>query len=243
MVQEEIKKLLECGFNYLVLYSKWVSPIVIVPKKNGKICICQDYRKLYSVTKKDHFPLPFTDTLLDVVAGHEMYSVMDGFSEYNQIGISKAHQLLTAFTTDSGVYAHNKMPFGLCNAPVTYQRLVITAFQEYLHKFIELFLDNFCVYSTKVNHVDCLAKCFAKCHKYGISLNATKLQFLVPYGKLLGHIVSAQGMATDPDKVAVIINLPIPNTVSEVKGFLGHTGYYHRYTYKYATLALPLTQL
>jgi hypothetical protein len=151
MVQEEIKKLLECGFIYHVPYSEWVSPIVIVPKKNGKICICQDYRKLNSVTKKDHFPLPFTDTLLDVVAGHEMYSLMDGFSGYNQIGISKAHQLLTAFTTDSGVYAHNKMPFGLCNVPATYQRLVITAFQEYLHKFIELFLDDFCVFSTKVN--------------------------------------------------------------------------------------------
>jgi hypothetical protein len=93
-----------------------------------------------------------------------------------------------------------------------------------------------------VNHADCLAKCFAKCHEYGISLNA-KSQFLVPYGKLLDHIVSAQGMATDPDKVAVIINLPIPNTVSEVKGFLGHTRYYHRYIYKYATLALPLIQL
>jgi hypothetical protein len=86
-----------------------------------------------------------------VVAGHEMYSLMDGFSEYNQIGISKAHQLLTAFTTDSGVYAYNKMPFGKYNAPATYQRLVITAFQEYLHKFIELFLDDFCVFSTKLN--------------------------------------------------------------------------------------------
>jgi hypothetical protein len=83
MVQEEIKKLLECGFIYPVPYSEWVSPIVIVPKKNEKICICQDYRKLNSVTKKDHFPLPFTDTLLGVVAGHEMYSLMDGFSGYN----------------------------------------------------------------------------------------------------------------------------------------------------------------
>jgi hypothetical protein len=129
MVQEEIKKLSECGFIYHVLYSEWVSPIVIVPKKNGKIHICQDYRKLNSITKKDHFPLPFTNTLLDVVAGHEMYS------GYNQIGISKAHQLLTTFTTNSGVYAHNKMPFGLCNAPATYQRLVITTFQEYLLEF------------------------------------------------------------------------------------------------------------
>jgi hypothetical protein len=96
---------------------------------------------------------------------------------------------LTAFTIDSGVYAHNKMPFGLCNVPATYQRLVITAFQEYLHKFIELFLDDFCVFNTKVNHAACLAKCFAKCHEYGISLNATKSQFLVPYWVILCHII------------------------------------------------------
>ena len=81
---------------------------------------CQDYRKFNSVTKKDHFLLLFTDIVLDVVIGHEMYSLMDGFSGYNQIGINKAHQLLTAFTTDEGVYTHNKMPFGLYNAPSTY---------------------------------------------------------------------------------------------------------------------------
>lgn len=135
------------------------------------------------------------------------------------------------------------MPFGLCNAPMTYQRLVIIAFQEYLHKFIELFLNDFCIFSTKVNHADYLAKCFAKCNEYGISLNAAKSQFLVPYGKLLDHILSAQGMATKLDKAAVIINLSIPNIVSEVKRFLGHTGYYCRYIYKYATLALPFIQL
>jgi len=83
MVKEKIDKLLACGFIFEIPYSEWVSPIVIVPKKNGKIRICQDYRKLNSVTKKDHFPLPFTDTLLDSVAGYECYSFMDGYSGYN----------------------------------------------------------------------------------------------------------------------------------------------------------------
>ena len=243
MVHEDIKKLLECGFIYPVPYNEWVSPIVIVPKKNGKIRICLDYRKLNNVTKKDHILLPFTNTILDIIAGHEMYSLMDGFSGYNQIGISKVHQLLTVFTTDESVYAHNKMPFGLYNAPATYQRLVITAFQEYLHNFMESFLDDFCEFSSKAKHAECLKKYFLKCHEYGISLDATKSQFLVLYGKLLGHIVSVQGMAMDPDKVAAIANLPIPNTVSEVKGFLEHTRYYKRYIYKYATIALPLTQI
>ena len=108
---------------------------------------------------------------------------------------------------------------------------------------MESFLDDFCVFNSKAKHAECLKKCFLKCYEYGISLNAAKSQFLVPYGKLLDHIVLVQGMATDPDKVAVIANLPIPNTISEVKGFLGHTRYYRRYIYKYATIALPLTQL
>jgi len=132
MVKEEIDKLLACGFIFEVPYSKWVSPIVIVPKKNRKLRICQDYRKLNSMTKKDHFPLPFTDTLLNGVAGHECYSFMDGFSGYNQIQIAQIYRLLTAFTTDWGIYAYTKMPFGLCNAPATFQRLMTIAFQMYL---------------------------------------------------------------------------------------------------------------
>jgi len=99
MVKEEIDKLLACGFIFEVPYSEWVSPIVIVPKKNGKLRICQDYRKLNIVTKKDHFPLPFTNTLLDNVAGYECYSFMDGFIGYNQIQIAEMYRLLTTFTT------------------------------------------------------------------------------------------------------------------------------------------------
>jgi hypothetical protein len=243
MVKEEIDKLLACGFIFEVPYSEWVSPIVIVPKKNGKLRICQDYRKLNSVTKKDHFPLPFTDTLLDGVAGYECYSFMDGFSGYNQIQIAQRYRLLTAFTTDWGIFAHTKMPFGLCNAPATFQRLMTIAFQMYLRKFMEIFLDDFCVYSTKKKHTECLEKCFVQCEKYGISINAAKSQFAVPFGKLVGHIVSKQGIATDPDKVAIIVQLSQPNTITEVRAFLGHVGYYRRYIYKYANIALPLTEL
>ena len=89
MVKEELDKLLRVGFIYVVLYNEWVSPIVMVPEKNGKIRICQDYRKLNAVTKKDYFPLPFIDSILDAIAGHESYSFLDGFSRYNQVKIAK----------------------------------------------------------------------------------------------------------------------------------------------------------
>jgi hypothetical protein len=243
MVKEEIDKLLECGFIFLVPHSEWVSPIVIVPKKNGKLRIWQDYRKLNSVTKKDHFPLPFTDTLLDSVAGFECYSFLDGFSGYNQIRIALRDKLLTTFTTDWGIFAHNVMPFGLCNAPPTFQRLMTIAFQEYSRKFIEIFLEDFCVFSSKANYAESLEKCFEQCKEYGISINAAKSQFAVPFGKLVGHIVSSQGIATDLDKVAIIIELPIPINVTRIRAFLGHVGYYRRYIYKYANIAIPLTEL
>ena len=243
MVKEELDKLLKVGFIYAVPYSEWVSPIVMVPKKNGKIRICQDFRKLNAVTRKDYFPLPFTDSILDAVAGHECYSFLDGFSGYNQIKIALEDQLKTTFTTDWGTFAYTVMPFGLCNAPATFQRVMTRAFQDYLRQFMEIFLDDFCVFSTKADHEDKLARCFAKCKEYGISLNSGKCQFLVPLGKLLGHIVSKDGITTDPAKVYIILALPLPATVKDVRAFLGHVGYYRRFILDFALIASPLTTL
>jgi hypothetical protein len=126
MVKEEIDWLLEAGFIYSVNNSKWVSPIVVVPKKVGaygkvKIRVCQDFRKLNSTTKKDYFPLPFTNIILDHVAAHQRYSFLDGFSRYNQVFIRMSDQLKATFTTEWGTFAFNQMPFGLCNAPGTFR--------------------------------------------------------------------------------------------------------------------------
>ena len=124
MVKENIDQLLEAGFIYPVVNSEWVSPIVVVPKKVGvdgktKIRVCQDFRKLNASTKKDYFPIPFTNIILDHVSGHECYSFLDGFSGYNQVFIRPEDQLKTTFTTEWGTFTFNRMPFGLCNAPRT----------------------------------------------------------------------------------------------------------------------------
>lgn len=243
MVKEELDKLLNAGFIYPVPYSEWVSPIVMVPKKNGKIRICQDYRQLNAVTKKDFFPLPFTDSILDAVAGHECYSFLDGFSGYNQVRIAKEDQLKTTFTTDWGTFAYRVMPFGLCNAPATFQRVMTQAFQEYLHVSMEIFLDDFCVFSKRENHLEWLNKCLDQCARFGISLNSEKSTFGVPSGRLLGHLVSVSGIATDPDKVKKIANLPRPDTVSGVRGFVGHVSYYRRFIHAFAQVCQPLTNL
>jgi hypothetical protein len=243
LVKEEIDKLLKAGFIYPVPYSEWVSPIVMVPKKNGKVRICQDFRKLNSTTKKDYFPLPFTDSILDAVAGHECYSFLDGFSGYNQVRIAEEDQLKTTFTTDWGTFAYTVMPFGLCNAPATFQRIMTQAFQKYLRKFMEIFLDDFCVFSKKKNHFKCLGKCMKQCKEFGISLNSDKCQFGMPFGRLLGHVVSRTGISTDPDKIRVIVQLPIPTTVSKVRAFLGHASYYRRFIHLFAVICNPLTNL
>ena len=159
MMKEEINKLIEAGFIFPVLSSEWVSPIVKVSKKKGidgvvKIQVCQDFKKLNAATRKDHYPLLFIDNVLDIMAGHSLFSFLDGYAGYNQTSINEEDQLKTTFTTDWGTHAFRVMPFGLCNAPGTFQRVMMIIFKEYLHKFLKIFIDDFCVYSKNEDHLE-----------------------------------------------------------------------------------------
>ena len=140
-------------------------------------------------------------------------------------------------------FAYNVMSFGLCNAPITFQRAMTTPFQEHLRKFIEIFLDDFCVFSTKANHAQYLNKCFEKCEKLGISINAPKFEFVVPCGRLVEYIESQSGVAVDPNKLAAILKLSIPNQITAVKAFLGATSYYRHHIYLYIAIASPVIHL
>ena len=146
-VKDEIDKLLRVGFIQPVKQATWLSPILVVPKKNGKIRVCVDYRKLNAATVTDAFPLPFTDDVLDAMAGHEVYSFLDGFSGYNQIRIHPADQEKTAFVTEWGVFVAVVMMFGLKTVPETFQRIIMEIFGEYIPAFMQVFLDDFAVYS------------------------------------------------------------------------------------------------
>ena len=177
------------------------------------------------------------------MAGHKCYSFLDGFSGYNQVQIAQEDQVKTTFTTDWGTFASRVMLFGLCNAPTIFQRVMTVAFQDRLRKDIEIFLDDFCVYGREVDHPQALAHCFTQCSQFGISLNPVKCQFVVPYGKLLGHIVSADGIGVDPDKIALIENFPRPQTVRGVRSFYGLANYYRRAIASFAEIASPLSKL
>ncbi|KAL3694641.1 hypothetical protein R1sor_008292 [Riccia sorocarpa] len=220
------------------------SPIVIVPKKKtGKIRVCQDFRKLNAATRKDHHPLPFIDSILDHVAGHECYSFLDGFSGYNQVSIREQDKDKTTFTTDWGTFAYNKMPFGLCNALATFQRLMTNIFKDFLRKFLEIFIDDFCVFGSREKHLEFLKKTLEKCRETQLSLHPEKCFFGVPEGILLGHRISERGIEVDWEKVKVIWELDPPKNLRELRGFLGHVGYYRRFIIAYAILAAALTAL
>ncbi|MCO5555565.1 hypothetical protein L7F22_009110 [Adiantum nelumboides] len=139
----EVNKLLKAGFIYPVTNSEWVSPVVVTPKKNGKWRVCVDYKPLNAATKRDHFPLPFQDEILNEVAGHERYTVCDGYSDYYQIRIAEEDQHKTTFITPWGCFAFRVMPFGLTNAPSTFTRFTSFIFQLFFGKSIRVFLDDF----------------------------------------------------------------------------------------------------
>ena len=161
------------------------------------------------LTVRDNYPLPITDHVLERVAGKKVYIFLDGFLGYNQVSIKQEDQHKTVFATEWGIYAYRVMPFGLTNAPATFQRLMSHAFKEYLWIFLEIFMDDLCVHSLKrEQHVSHLGLVFQKCRFYRICLNPEKCKFMVRQGKILGHIVSGNGISTDEDKIKVIVELP-----------------------------------
>ena len=243
LVKAELEKLLQAGFIKPVEITDWVSPMVIVKKKNGKLRVCIDYRKLNQSTQKDHFPLPFINTILEEVAGHELYTFMDGYSGYNQISIHPDDYHKTAFTTPWGTFIYVVMPFGLCNAPSAFQRAMTHAFSDLLHTSMTVFIDDFSTQSSRVSHLACVRESFERCRKARIALNPDKIFLAVQRGVLLGYVVSKDGREPDPEKVRVITELPPPTDVKGIQRTLGHVGWYRELILDYATISLPISRL
>nr|KYP59984.1 Retrovirus-related Pol polyprotein from transposon 17.6 [Cajanus cajan] len=245
VVKKEVIKLLDAGMIYPISDSAWVSPVQVVPKKGGMTVIqneknelipsrtvtgwrmCIDYRKLNKATRKDHFPLPFMDQMLERLAGQAYYCFLDGYSGYNQIVVDLEDQEKTAFTCPFGVFAYRKMPFGLCNAPATFQRCMLVIFSDLVEKSIEVFMDDFSVFGSSFD--ECLTNLevvLRRCLETNLILNWEKCHFMVTEGIVLGHKISHKGIEVDPAKVEVIEKLPPPINVKVIRSFLGHVGFY-----------------
>ncbi|CAM8970974.1 unnamed protein product [Rhodiola kirilowii] len=262
IVRKEIQKLLDADVIYPISDSRWVSSVHVVPKKTGitveedaegkKVTtrvkngwrMCIDYRKLNAVTRKDHFPLPFIDQMLDRLAGKHHFCILDGFSGYNQIPIAPEDQDKTTFTCQFGTFAFRCMFFGLCNAPGTFQRVVTSIFSDMIGTMIEVFMDDFTVYGDTFDAcLDNLSVLLARCVSMNLVLNYEKCHFMVTHGVVLGHVVSHEGIEVDKAKVNVIMTLPYPATVRDIMSFLGHAGFYRRFIQDFSKKALPLSKL
>ncbi|GJY60133.1 putative nucleotidyltransferase, ribonuclease H [Tanacetum coccineum] len=219
-----------------LLDSSWVSPIHVVPKRGGMtivlndnnelICsrtvtrwrVCIDYRKLNDATRKDHFPLPFIDQMLERLCGNEYYCFLDGFSGFFQIPIAPKDQEKTTFTCPYGAFAYRRMLFGLCNAPATFQRCMTAIFHDMVEDFMEVFMDDFSVFGSSFDC--CLAnldRMLARCEETNLVLNWEKCHFMIKEGIVLGHKISGAGTEVDRAKIDMIAKLPYPTNVKGVR--------------------------
>ncbi|KAG7564179.1 Reverse transcriptase domain [Arabidopsis suecica] len=262
VVKKEILKLLDADVIYPISDSTWVSPVHCVPKKGGMTVVknerdeliptrtitghrmCIDYRKLNAASRKDHFPLPFIDQMLERLANHPYYCFLDGYSGFFQIPIHPNDQEKTTFTCPYGTFAYKRMPFGLCNAPATFQRCMTSIFSDLIEEMVEVFMDDFSVYGSSFS--SCLlnlCRVLARCEETNLVLNWEKCHFMVREGIVLGHKISEKGIEVDRAKIEVMVQLQPPRSVKDVRSFLGHAGFYRRFIKDFSKLARPMTRL
>nr|GEV54114.1 reverse transcriptase domain-containing protein [Tanacetum cinerariifolium] len=257
VIKQEVLKLLDAGLIYIISDSPWVSPVHCVPKKGGFIVvenenneliptrlvtgcrICIDYRKLNEATRKDHFPLPFMDQMLERLGRNQYYCFLDGFSGYFQIPIDLKDQEKTTFTCPYRTLAYRCMPFGLCNAPGTFQRYMMVIFHDMIKKAMEVFMDDFSVFRNSfqscLSHLERMLK---RCEDTNLCLNWEKSHFMVKEGIVFGHKFSKQGIKVDKAKVDVITKLPHPTTVK----VLGQRQDKHFRPIHYASKTMTVTE-
>ena len=242
-MEEMVQKMLELGV-VEPSHSPWSSPVVLVEKKDGSRRFCVDYRRLNSVTKMDVFPLPRIDDTLDSLSQSQYFTTLDLASGYWQVGMHPDSQEKTAFATHSGLYEFTVMPFGLCNSPATFQRLMERVLVGLIPKVCMVYIDDVIVTGkTFEEHLANLEEVFKRLRAAGLRLKLIKCTFAGSSVVYLGFVVSRDGISPDPLKVEAVRNFPQPGDVKTLQSFLGLASYYRRFISGFSVLANPLFTL
>ncbi|UYV69036.1 K02A2.6-like, partial [Cordylochernes scorpioides] len=243
VIQSEVEKMMETKI-IRPSSSPWASPVILVRKKDGSLRFCVDYRRLNKITNKDVYPLPRIDDALDTLSGSRYFSTMDMRSGYWQIEVDDKDREKTAFITPDGLYEFNVMPFGLCNAPATFERMIDNVLRGLKWDMCLCYLDDIVVYgSTFKEHLTRLYKVLRCIQQAGLCLNYKKCHFASRQITILGHVVNEFGTQPDPEKVKAIVHFPKPRNISETRSFLGLSSYYRRFIKSYANKSRPLNSL
>jgi len=216
-----------------------------VLKKDGSWHFCIDYIKLNAITVKNIFPTPLIEEILDELAGTKYFTKLDMRSRYHHVRMKPEDEYKTAFKTHQGHYQFRVMSFGLTNAPATFQCIMNGILAPFLRKFaMVFFLDDIVIYSPNFDtHLQHLTLVLDKLRAHQLYMKASKCSFAQIQLEYLGHIISDQGVSTNPTKIEAMLKWPVPTTLTELRGFLGLTGYYRKFVQHYGLIAQPLTQL
>jgi hypothetical protein len=242
-IEKQVKSLLAADL-ITPSTSLFASSILLVHKKDGTWRFCIDYRKLNSITIKNRYPMPIIDEILDELAGTQYFTKLDMRSGYHQVRMYPPDEHKTAFKTHQGHYQFRVIPFGLTNAPATFHSIMNEVLETFLKKFVLVFLDDILIYSPTLElHMIHLQQVLELLRKNRLYMKMSKCSFAQQSLEYLGHIISHEGVATNPAKTAHMVNWPIPTNTTELMGFLGLTGYYRKFIKNYGVLARPLTNL
>src|SRR3954470_2239142 len=242
-MREELDRLLKNG-SIKPSVSPFGAPVIFIKKKDGTLHMCINYHALNNITIKNHFPIPLINDLTNRLFRAKVFTKIDLHSGYNQIRIHKDDIEKTAFHTRYGHFQYKVMPFGLTNAPATFQALVQDILRPLLDKCVIVYIDDILVYSKNdANHQEHLRQVLALLRKHQLYGKTTKCEFFKTAVEYLGHVISAQGIATDPKKVETIKAWPAPTNLKELQSFLSMCNYYRRFVLHYSAVATPLTNL
>ena len=224
--------------------SPWSSPVVLVKKSDGTMRFCVDYRQVNARTIRDSFPLPLIADTLDALSGTQFFTTLDLRSGYWQIEVHPESREKTAFITHSGLYQFRVLPFGLTNAPSSFQRLMGYILRGLHYKTALIYLDDVIIFSRSFDdHLLHLEQVFQRLRDANVKLKPSKCHFAQTSVEYLGHIVSREGIKPNPAKIEAVKSFPVPSSVTQVKSFLGLCNYYRRFVSGFARIANPLNHL